>query len=105
MILAHPVTLGVSLALIAGKPAGVFLGTFIAVRVGAGDLPKDMTFGHVAGAGMLAGIGFTMSVFISGLAFAEGSGEMQAAKASIVAASLVAATAAILWLRFVARRE
>lgn len=104
-ILAHPVALGIAFGLVIGKPGGVLLGTYIAVRTGFSDLPKGMTFGHVAGAGLLAGIGFTMSVFIGGLAFAGGSSELAAAKGGILASSILAATAAVLWLRFLAKRK
>lgn len=101
-LLAHPVVLGTSLGLVIGKPLGILAGTYLAVRTGTSDLPDGMSFRHVAGAGMLAGIGFTMSVFIGGLAFADGSGEVAAAKAGILMSSFIAATAGAIWLRHAA---
>lgn len=103
VISQHPVTWGIALGLIIGKPVGVFLGTFLAVRSGICDLPRDMSLKQVVGIGFLAGIGFTMSVFISGLGFAEGSQELAAAKGAILGSSAVAALLAFMWLRFTAR--
>jgi len=69
--LGHPVTLGVILGLFVGKPIGITLFSYAAVRTGLATLPEEVGWGHVLGAGMLGGIGFTMSIFISGLAFAS----------------------------------
>jgi len=62
-------TLGILTGLIIGKPLGIFLFTFAAVKLGMCKLPKELNWKHVAGVGMLGGIGFTMSIFISLLAF------------------------------------
>jgi NhaA family Na+:H+ antiporter len=61
--------LGVYLGLVAGKPAGIMLFTWLGVLVGLALLPKGVTWRHMLGAGALAGLGFTMSLFIAGLAF------------------------------------
>lgn len=69
--IGHPVTLGVILGLFVGKPIGIALFSYIAVRTGLATLPEEVDWIHVTGAGLLGGIGFTMSLFISGLAFAS----------------------------------
>lgn len=104
VIAAHPVTWGIALGLILGKPVGIFLSTFLTVRCGICTLPPGMSLRQVAGVGLLAGIGFTMSVFISGLSFVEGSQELAAAKGAILASSTVVASLAFLWLRFTSSR-
>ncbi len=62
-------SLGIALGLIVGKPAGIFLLTFLAVSVGLCKLPTDLNWKSVVGVGLLAGIGFTMSIFVTLLAF------------------------------------
>ena len=64
-----PVALGVSVGLVVGKPVGIALATFIGLWLKLGELPRNVRFGHVIGIGMLAGIGFTVSLFIAELAF------------------------------------
>lgn len=86
---AHPVTLGVILGLVIGKPAGITLFSFLAVKSGLGTLPERVNWLHIHGAGWLAGIGFTMSIFMAGLAFNDGS-QLVAAKLGILAASVCA---------------
>lgn len=66
---SSPVTLGVVLGLVVGKPIGIALFTYLAVRFRIADLPVGITLRHVFGAGGVAGIGFTVALFISGLAF------------------------------------
>ncbi len=82
------VSLGVALGLILGKPIGIMLATWIATRLGA-TLPAGASWPTVAGVACLAGIGFTMSLFVSGLAF-PGSQLLAQAKLGIVVASIVA---------------
>ena len=69
--LADPISLGVLTGLAIGKPVGVLLGAFVAVYVLKAKLPKAINFRHIWGAGHLAGIGFTMSLFIGSLAFTD----------------------------------
>jgi NhaA family Na+:H+ antiporter len=97
----HEVGLGVFFGLVAGKPLGITLSTWIAVRIGIADLPCSVTWRHVIGAGMLAGIGFTMSLFVANLAFRIAGVETEA-KAMILIGSLVAGGLGYCWLRFVA---
>ncbi|MCC7052250.1 MAG: Na+/H+ antiporter NhaA [Gemmatimonadaceae bacterium] len=95
--LVGPVSLGVALGLVLGKPLGILLATWLATRFGA-TLPGGSTWASVSGVACLAGIGFTMSLFVSGLAFPDAVLLAQA-KAGIVAASLLAGTvgAAVMW--------
>jgi NhaA family Na+:H+ antiporter len=65
----HPVPMGIALGLFVGKQVGVFGSCWIAIKLGAATLPKDMSWGGLYGVAALCGIGFTMSLFISSLAF------------------------------------
>jgi len=86
-ILASPLALGIIAGLVVGKPLGITLMSWIVVRSGRGRLPEGVTWAQVAGAGCLAGIGFTMSLFVSDLAF-DNEVLITAAKIGILAASL-----------------
>ena len=87
--LTSPLTLGIVAGLVAGKQLGITLFAWLAVKSGVSELPTGITWRHVYGAGWLAGIGFTMSLFISDLAFPD-SPLVDAAKLGILAASLIA---------------
>lgn len=67
-VIISPVSLGIILGLLIGKPLGVFLVSYLAVSFKLASLPKGLNWGHILGVGFLAGIGFTMSLFISSLA-------------------------------------
>ncbi len=87
--LMHPVAFGIAAGLLIGKPLGVTLASWLTIRLGLATLPSDLTWRHIVGTGFLAGIGFTMSLFIEGLAF--GKTPLDApAKIGILAASAVA---------------
>jgi NhaA family Na+:H+ antiporter len=86
---SQPVALGVLLGLVLGKPIGITLACWLAVRTRAASLPPGITWGHIHGASWLGGIGFTMSLFVAGLAFNEES-LLTMAKLGILAASLIA---------------
>ena len=91
-------SIGIFAGLVAGKPLGIFLFSFIAVSLGLCSLPHGLTWKQVTGVGMLAGIGFTMSIFITLLAF--GNPELiTQSKIAILIASLVAGTLGYVWLR------
>jgi Na+:H+ antiporter, NhaA family len=64
-----PVTWGVILGLVVGKPLGITLFTWVAVRARLADLPQGLNMGHIAGGGAVAGIGFTVALFVTRLAF------------------------------------
>lgn len=82
-------SLGIILGLVIGKPVGIFLFSWLAIRFGIGRLQEGVTFKHLLGAGILGGIGFTMSIFITLLAFNDES-IVAMSKISILAASLSA---------------
>jgi len=88
-MLASPVTIGVVVGLLVGKPVGVMLFSWAAIRMGLGHLPGGVSARQLHGAAWLAGIGFTMSLFVGGLAFGEGQ-MLEEAKLGILAASAVA---------------
>ncbi len=89
---------GIVFGLVLGKPVGLFGAAWLAVRAGLADLPQGVTWRHMAGVGVLAGIGFTMSLFIAALAFAQPE-VLAMAKLSILVASLIAGCAGLLLLR------
>ena len=86
-ILTAPLALGIIAGLVVGKPLGIALMSWLIVRSGKGHLPRGVTWAQVVGAGCLAGIGFTMSLFVSDLAFNDPA-LITAAKIGILAASL-----------------
>jgi Na+:H+ antiporter, NhaA family len=90
-------SLGIILGLFLGKPAGVFLFSCIAIFSGIGTLQKGVGLSHLFGAGILSGIGFTMSIFISLLAFTDGE-TIAVSKISVLIASLIAGIAGLLFL-------
>jgi NhaA family Na+:H+ antiporter len=87
--LTSPVALGIVAGLVVGKQLGITLFAWLAVRSGLSELPEGIGWRHVYGVGWLAGIGFTMSLFISDLAFSEDS-LIEDAKLGIECASLIA---------------
>lgn len=95
--LTHPIGLGILLGLVAGKQIGVVGFTWLIVRTGKAPLPRGVTWGQVWGAGCLAGVGFTMSLFISDLAY-DSAELVKIAKVGIMAASLVAGVIGMLVL-------
>ena len=98
------ITLGVALGLIVGKTVGVLLGAWIATRLGLAALPRAMRWAHVAGVGMLAGIGFTVAIFVATLAYDDAL-LVNEAKIGIMGASVVAAVIGIIALRLIAARD
>ena len=98
-------SLGIAMGLILGKPLGITLFCFMVVAIGVCRLPSDLKWGHIIGAGILGGIGFTMSIFITNLAFTEDSATINAAKVSILIASLTAGILGFLWLRITQRTQ
>jgi NhaA family Na+:H+ antiporter len=90
---------GIGLGLVVGKPVGITLASFVAVAAGVCNLPLDLNWKHVLGAGLLGGIGFTMSIFITNLAFAGETDVINASKMAILLTSFTAGTVGFLWLR------
>lgn len=101
--LASSNSVGIMAGLLLGKPLGVALLCLIAVTSGICHLPPDLRWGHIIGAGIIGGIGFTMSIFITNLAFAGNAEIINASKMAILLASLAAGTVGFLWLRFTSR--
>lgn len=102
--LTHPVTMGVMFGLVLGKFLGISGFCWIAIKLGLGQLPQGVSFSQLAGASLLAGIGFTMSIFIAELAF-KGEAEMLLmAKTGILFASLTAGIIGYVWLTLAARK-
>ena len=91
---------GIIGGLVLGKSLGITLLCFIAVTFGICRLPADLGWRHIIGAGMLGGIGFTMSIFITNLAFTGSPATVNASKMAILLASLAAGVFGFLWLRF-----
>jgi len=95
---------GIFMGLVIGKPLGIFLMCFLAVKLRVASLPKLMTWNHVVGMGLLAGIGFTMSIFIATLAFNEEQQQV-VSKVAIIGASAVSAVLGFLYLYLQKREE
>ena len=91
--LMSPVAIAIMVGLVVGKPIGVLLASWLAVAAGVAQLPSGVNWKAIAGGGMLAGIGFTMALFIAGLAFAgeDHAETLEQAKIGILAGSAVAA--------------
>ena len=99
--LLHPVTLGVTSGLVVGKPLGIVLFTGVAVALGLARLPKDVNWTQLLGVACACGIGFTMSLFIAGLAFEHGSGAyFSGDRLGILVGSLLSTLAAWVLLQF-----
>jgi NhaA family Na+:H+ antiporter len=90
-----PVTQGIVAGLVIGKPLGVCLLVYLGLKLKIGSLPEGMKFSEVAGAGMLAGIGFTMSLFVTALSFENALHLIDEAKIGILVASIISAVCAI----------
>jgi NhaA family Na+:H+ antiporter len=95
---ARGVVAGIALGLIAGKTIGISAAAWLAVRLGLGRLPAGTTWRQLVGTSAVAGIGFTVSLFVAGLAFG-GTPLEQAAKVGILSASVIAAAVGICVLR------
>ena len=104
-LLADPVTLGVYFGMLLGKPIGIFGVTFALVKLGLAELPHKVDWHMIAGVGILGGIGFTMSILISGLAFPGAEFEMLAAKAAILAGSVTAAVVGMVYMSAVCKKR
>jgi NhaA family Na+:H+ antiporter len=98
-------SLGLTAGLIVGKPLGVMFLCFVAVTSGICRLPLDLNWQHIFGAGMLGGIGFTISMFITNLAFAGNTETISASKLAILLASLAAGTIGFLWFKLLSKRK
>jgi Na+:H+ antiporter, NhaA family len=96
--MSHPVALGVLLALLLGKPAGIALATWAALKMRVAALPAGVGMRHILGMGMLGGIGFTMSLFVAELSFPGHPEALALARTGILAGSCLSACAGLAWL-------
>lgn len=99
-----PIILGILFGLVFGKAFGVLGASWLVVKLGFAQLPIGVSWLHILGLGLLAGIGFTVSIFITTLAFVDNEAYINAAKISIFVASITAAALGMLTLRIAARR-
>lgn len=90
--------LGIILGLLVGKPLGIYAISYAAVKQKICKLPEGVSFKHILGTGMLAGIGFTMSIFLSNLSFND-AGILNIAKLAVLVGSLLSALAGVFFLR------
>ena len=95
---------GIILGLFIGKPVGILLTSYYVVKRKYADLPADVSWRHIIGAGFLAGIGFTMSIFIASLAFSDGD-TRDIAKIAVLVASVLAMIGGYFYLKSVASRQ
>ncbi len=97
----EPVSLGVILGLVLGKQLGVMSMVWLGIRLKLGDMPKNVTWAQMYGIAVLCGVGFTMSLFIGGLAFAHDDPmNMIHSRLGVLLGSFISALWAVLWLRF-----
>jgi NhaA family Na+:H+ antiporter len=101
----EPATLGVMSGLVIGKVVGIAGVSFIVIKMGFAKLPEGSTFSQLFGVSLLAGIGFTMSIFIANLAWPGNAELLLQAKIGILLASLFAGIGGYLWLRYVAKSQ
>src|SRR5690606_30623609 len=97
--LGSPVLMGVLLGLLVGKPVGVFGASWLAVRLGLAHRPEGASWRQLFGASLLCGVGFTMSLYLAGLAFLEGSEASAAARLGVLMGSVAATVCGIVLLR------
>lgn len=97
-------SLGIIAGLLVGKPLGIFLSAFIATYLGLAILPGELSWKTIFGAGLLGGVGFTMSIFISLLAF-NNSEIITNSKIAILLASSIAGILGLVWLKFSLKRS
>jgi NhaA family Na+:H+ antiporter len=96
--LTGTLSLGIAAGLILGKPLGIYLASVLSVKIKAAQLPTGVSLSHIWGAGMLGGIGFTMAIFVSNLAFTD-AGQVELSKVAVLCGSVVAAVAGYVFLR------
>jgi Na+:H+ antiporter, NhaA family len=103
-MLFHPISLGIIAGLVLGKLLGISLFTHLIVKMKISSLPKGVDFKQIYGAALLAGIGFTMSIFISDLAFSDAQ-TIQIAKVGVFAASILAAILGMTLLSYSSKQK
>lgn len=104
-VFTNPVALGVIMGLVLGKLLGITGMVWLMVKLGWSQLPRGLNFAHIMGAALMGGIGFTMSIFVAELAFANDAQNLLMAKTGVLMASLIAGVTGFIWLRLVGRAE
>lgn len=99
LAISSPIALGIFLGLVVGKAAGITAFSFLAVKAKIAGMADGLTWAGIAGVGMLAGLGFTVALFISGLSF-EDETIVATAKVAVLAASLAAGSLGYIYFRF-----
>jgi len=102
--LLNPYTLGIALGLIIGKPLGIWLFSFISVKLRISTLPEDLNWKSLLGVSFLGGIGFTMSIFITLLAFSDNN-HITNSKLIILVSSLIAGMIGLFYLKSILRQN
>ncbi len=103
-LLLHPIAIAIILGLVLGKFIGISLFSRLMVKLKLATLPEGVSWSQIYGVALLAGIGFTMSIFISELAFSDEAFK-QIAKVGIMAASVIAAVLGMVWLALSTKKE
>ncbi len=101
--LATPVAVGIMVGLVVGKPVGVVVGAWLTARFTRATLAADLAWRDVAAIGVIAGIGFTVALLITELAYADAPAQLESAKVAVLSASIVAAALAVVAMRSRAR--
>ncbi len=96
--LGQPNSIGIMAGLLIGKPFGIWIFSLMGAWLGISVLPPDLKWKHIFGVGLMGGIGFTMSIFITLLAYSD-TETINISKIAIILASIIAGTAGFLWLR------
>ncbi|WP_432474748.1 Na+/H+ antiporter NhaA [Amphritea sp. HPY] len=104
-VITHPVALGIGAGLVLGKLIGIAGFTWLAVKMGVSELPAGLNFNHIVGVAFMGGIGFTMSIFIAELGFAQHPEDLLMAKTGILFASLIAGLIGFVWLYLKTKKE
>jgi len=102
LVFLSPIALGIFMGLVVGKAVGITMFSSLAVQWKIAGMADGLTWAGIAGVGILAGVGFTVALFISGLSF-ENEALVATAKVAVLAASLAAGTIGYLYLRFTLR--
>jgi Na+:H+ antiporter, NhaA family len=102
--ITEPNSIGIIFGLVLGKPVGIFIFSYLAVKIGFGILPNNINWKLISGAACLAGIGFTMSIFITNLAFKENT-LIVSSKLSVIVASTISTMVGLMILKLVSRKN
>jgi NhaA family Na+:H+ antiporter len=95
--------IGIAAGLMLGKPLGIYLASVISVKINIARIPSGSNFRHIIGAGLLGGIGFTMAMFVSNLAFDDAS-KIELSKLAVLISSVIAALLGHIFLRMIPRQ-